>query len=256
MIMTADKKISSQNRIDFLDGLRGLSIIVIVIFHMLYDVGYFFNTDLGFFSERFQYPIQLIFPAMFFIVSGICTAFSRNSVRRGAMLFLLGQAITIITSVFIPEEIIIFGVITFIGCSMMIYEFIKHLLNRIPWRIVFIVSLLLYIVLFRVSDHQQIFLFYKFIDIDFPDNYNYLYPIGIKYSGFYSSDYFPIIPNIFLFIAGTALSRPINEKKFPKWFYRMKMPVFNIIGRKSLIIYIVHQPVIFAIMTTIKFLKG
>ena len=71
--------------------------------------------------------------------------------------------------------------------------------------------------------------------------------LGFMEVGFYSADYFSLIPWFFLFIAGYFGYRLVEEKglleKIGEW---KPLPrVFGYIGRQSLIIYMLHQPVIY-----------
>ncbi len=76
----------------------------------------------------------------------------------------------------------------------------------------------------------------------------WLFPLGFKGYGFASSDYFPLLPNLGYFLLGSVLGR---------WLYRQKQsllprvnaqtPVirfFRFCGEHSLLIYMVHQPIL------------
>jgi hypothetical protein len=142
--------------------------------------------------------------------------------------------------------------ISFFGLSMLIYGVLKPLFDKIPWYIQFIIWTFLYLIFFDFPESNTIHLFIK--DVGIPDvltTNQYLYPIGITTSTFSSADYFPLVPWLFVFLAGTALSVPIIQKKFPKWFYQIRMPFLDFCGRKSLIIYILHQPIIYGVLSLI-----
>ena len=61
------------------------------------------------------------------------------------------------------------------------------------------------------------------------------------------TDFFPLIPWIFLFAAGFYLWNFIVEKNLTKYF-ELKIPVLDKIGRYSLWIYLAHQPIIMGIL--------
>ena len=67
---------------------------------------------------------------------------------------------------------------------------------------------------------------------------------GFVSSGFYSADYFPILPWIFVFLLGTWLGGKIREGKLPERFYTARFPFFPKVGRHALLIYILHQPIL------------
>jgi uncharacterized membrane protein len=83
---------------------------------------------------------------------------------------------------------------------------------------------------------------------------NWLAPLGIYSSTFSSSDYFPLFPWLFVFLAGTFLGRFAAAEKFPQFTYKSHIPPLSFMGRHALIIYIVHQPIIFGIAWVIDFL--
>lgn len=238
---------SRKNRIDILDALRGAATIFVVIYHLLFDLIYFKGFHIPFFFSDTMEIIHVSFLIILFSVSGICTAFSSNSLKRGVMLFLIGELITIGFSIFAPDDIIVFGVLTFFGVSMILYEFIKPLLNKLPWYITFFVCILLYIMFYNFS-RGEINLFAAKVYFNLPRDREYLYPLGIPSYDFFSSDYFPLIPHFFMFLAGTALSKPVKEHKLPDWFYNIKTPVIRFIGRHSLLIYLIHQPLFMILM--------
>jgi len=73
---------------------------------------------------------------------------------------------------------------------------------------------------------------------------------------FVSFDYFPLLPWIFIFLLGTWAGIYIAGQKLPTWFYEAEVPVFPAIGRKALIIYVLHQPVLYAVVMGIAALGG
>ena len=69
-------------------------------------------------------------------------------------------------------------------------------------------------------------------------------------------DYFPIFPWIFLFVAGYFLYRIFHSRGWDeKLFARGNLPVINWLGRHTLPIYLIHQPVLYGLGLVWYYLK-
>ena len=132
---------------------------------------------------------------------------------------------------------------------MVLTALMDKVLDRIPWPLLAALGVVLWLMFANFKD-GVVHLGFKDVTFALPD-VGYLYPLGIKHSTFYSSDYFPLIPFFFMFLAGRGLYRPIAKGSFPKWFYSSHSRPVEWIGRHSLIIYAVHQPVLIGIVSLI-----
>ena len=79
--------------------------------------------------------------------------------------------------------------------------------------------------------------------------YDMLYPLGLPGSGFKSMDYFPLLPWLFLFLTGYFFY-DLRSGEPPE----LKLPVITAMGRHSLLIYLLHQPVIYGVLTVLHWL--
>ena len=238
-----DTEIGRKNRAEFLDLLRGFAIIYVMLYHLLYDLIFFGRMDIPFFFTDWWEAVHQLFLIILFGISGVCAGFSKNVLKRGATLFLMGEALTIATSLLMPDNIIVFGVLSCFGAIMLIYGVISPLLKKLPNIAVFVVFTLLTMVFFDFPRNESIYLLFREIPLNLPENAGYLYPIGITSAGFRSADYFPLIPYGFIFLAGTSFSDYVKGGNLPKFIYKTKLPVINFLGRHSLWAYIIHQPV-------------
>lgn len=236
-------EIGRKNRAELLDLLRGFAIIYVMLYHLLYDLIFFGGMDLPFFFTEWWETVHQLFLIILFGVSGVCAGFSKNVLKRGATLLLMGELLTIGTAVLMPEDVIVFGVLSCFGTIMLVYGVIAPLLKKLPNIVIFVVFTLLTVVFFDFARNESLFLLFTRVQLDLPDNINYLYPIGITSESFRSADYFPLIPYGFIFLAGTAFSDFVKSGQLPKLFYKAKLPVINFLGRNSLWVYIIHQPV-------------
>ena len=79
---------------------------------------------------------------------------------------------------------------------------------------------------------------------DFLYNARWLFFAGFMPPGFYSADYFPLIPWLFLFWTGLFAWRIIG----PKLADVPRIGAYEWISRRALLIYLLHQPVAYGIL--------
>ncbi len=85
----------------------------------------------------------------------------------------------------------------------------------------------------------------------------WLFPLGWTYPGFYSADYFPLFPWFFVFLVGSWAGYYVAERKLPERFYELKgVPFFSWLGRRSLFIYVIHQPILYGLVMLILLISG
>lgn len=233
-----------NKRIWELDVFRGIMLLIMISFHLAYDLVYLFGLvrlSTPFARDVFRFCSNWA-GAPFLFISGICVTFSSHPVRRGLQVIGCGMVITAVTVgmyllSFADDGIIIyFGVLQCLGVCMLLWPFVKKLPTP--------VLLLLGIVLSAVG------LYWKFnVRVDFP----WLIPLGLASHTFSSSDYFPLLPNFGYFLVGAFLGRkfyPVRKTLFPKYDPpRHAIPKFLCFcGRHSLLIYMIHQPVLAALV--------
>lgn len=77
--------------------------------------------------------------------------------------------------------------------------------------------------------------------------------LGFTMKGFFSTDYFSFLPWIFLFWGGFFLNRALSAQGHGKAFagpvFHLQVPVLNLIGRHSLPVYLIHQPILYLLIT-------
>ena len=249
-VRTSAAEKTGRERIEALDLLRGGAMLLVVAYHILYDLKFIYGKDIPRAVTPGQPEIETVhicFLWVLFAVPGICSGFSRNSLKRGAALYILGFGITLVTAVFMPGELIVFGVISCFGACMVITSFLRKWLDRIPLQAGFIMFALLWFIFRNFYRSGEIDLIFTSVNVPLPEC-DFLYPIGIRGAHFRSSDYFPVIPYLFMFLAGNFLYKPVSERRMPEWFYKIKSGAVGFIGRHTLFIYIVHQPIILLIL--------
>ncbi len=252
----SEYKTKNKSRIYLLDELRGFAIFCMVFYHAFYTVGMLFNWDWGKILLNFFEPAEPFFAGLFIFISGICSNLSHSNIERGAKLFFIAFILTVVTYFAVGSNAVIrFGILHMLSICMMLYGILSKLCSFIPMWIGVAVNAALFVLTFGVTA--------GYIGIPFiwtlglpAELYNtdFLYPFGFIGKGFYSSDYFSLFPWMFLFFAGGFFGRLAAQKKFPKAAYKNYVPFFSIMGKYSLIIYLVHQPVIFGICQGIEYI--
>jgi len=230
-----------KQRIALIDAARGLAVILMVAHHLLFDLVEFLNAPEWLFSNPAFNLLHYFFAGLFIFLSGISSKFSRSNVKRGLKAFALALGITVVTH-FIDAPIR-FGVLHLLGFAMVFYGLTRRLWDGIPRK----AAPFIYLALLVGSA-----LAVRLIVI----NFEHIWMLGWTVEGFVSYDYFPIFPWLFVFLAGTWAGQYIIEERLPRWFYEKKVPLFPAVGRKALLIYILHQPVLYGIVMLIAKLIG
>lgn len=235
-----------NDRVGFIDELRGLSILLMVIYHLGYDLVYIFGFSIPFFESAALNFLRDFFAGIFVFISGVCCRFSHSNAKRGIICLGCALLLTIVSFLFVPDEVIWFGILHLLGVSMLLFSLLKPLLDRI-FSPIFGAGLfgVIFILLYQIPMG-------KIGWIHLPDNLyccDFLAPVGLPPANFFSADYFPLIPWLFLFIAGSYFGVIVKNKKLPGYIYSSHCDFLAASGRHTLVIYLLHQPIIYGILT-------
>jgi uncharacterized membrane protein len=230
----------SAQRIWEIDFLRGLSILLVVGYHLLYDLGAYagverflgFTTDL---STSAWTVAQRFFAGLFILLSGISGTLTRSNVRRGLRLLAVALVITAATFVFDSQSAVWFGILHLLAVSMLIYGVAFAKVKAVVCAIGGAAVLGLGAALPVLKKGMSV-------------RFDWLLPLGIHSPWFQSFDYFPLIPWFGVFLIGAALGKSVYASRRSLLPWRLPQTFFNAAGRHSLIIYIVHQPVILGVL--------
>jgi len=229
----------AKQRIQIIDALRGIAVVLMVIHHLLYDCVEFLDAPGWLFTNPVFDVLHYVFAGLFIFLSGISSRFSRGNIKRGIKVIIIAAAITLVT--YIIDMPIIFGVLHLLGFSMLFFGLTRKLWDAIPKK----AAPLIYIAAIVGS---------ALATMKLPLESEYIWMFGWTQEGFVSFDYFPILPWLFVFLLGTWAGYYIKEKKLPAVFYEASVPVFPAVGRKALLIYVLHQPVLYAIVMGVRYM--
>ena len=238
-IIDTDKK-----RIEIIDALRGFSVVLMVCHHLLYNIWQFLDGPKWLFSNPVFDILHYIFAGLFILLSGVSSRFSRDNIRRGSIVIVIAVIFTFVT-VRMVNMPIWFGILHLLGFSMLLYGITFKFWNAFPKTLAPLIFIPLIIVSAMARVKMQLTSGAAWIR-------DLLWILGWQQKGYRSTDYFPILPWVFVFLLGTWAGWYITERKLPGRFYSIKPPIFPAIGRKALLIYILHQPVLYALVMLIR----
>lgn len=212
-----------------IDFFRGIAIILMVVFHIVFDLSDLYNFPIPYEHGEF-YFVGKAAAILFMLIAGISCFFSRNNVKRGIRVFAAAMAITLVTYIFMPDLTIKFGILHFLGICMILYPLLKRL-NRYYLLAGGVLAIAAGIYMSRII---------------MP--FNFLFPIGLTGNNFTSGDYYPLLPWIGVFMFGIAAGKIFYpQKKSLFKFQAVENPV-SFMGRHSLLIYVIHQPIILLVL--------
>ncbi|HWR63012.1 MAG TPA: heparan-alpha-glucosaminide N-acetyltransferase, partial [Candidatus Thermoplasmatota archaeon] len=126
-------KKTSSGRFWEIDALRGIAIILMILYHLVFDLNYFmlYTTDLNSLPVLlFLYPVSTTF--LLLVGISLTISYSRAQqklskqqlqvkfLKRGTSVFGLGLLITLVTWVYPHDGYIMFGVLHCIGLSILL----------------------------------------------------------------------------------------------------------------------------------------
>ena len=243
-------------RIGILDEIRGIDYIAMILYHLYYDIVFVYGHDMPDWLDVGMRWLQPVIAGVFIFIAGISCNFSSNNFKRGSLYFFIGMLLTFVTSVAMPSELILFGVLHFLGIACLIYGFVGQFTESIPWVIGVVIFGLLYVAALNIP--QGYIGFEGLFKAELPDflyGHYHLFPLGFPSYDFVSADYFPLIPNLFLFFAGASFGQYFASG-VSKGMSMTRFSGLAFLGRHGLWIYLLHQPVIIAILELIFKLTG
>lgn len=247
---TAPPRAAGQ-RLWEIDTLRGMAVITMIIFHLRWDLSFFGALpplDLSF--GRFWFLFQRYTAISFVLLVGLSLTLKRAGLERNKVpagkqfisylkqgLWIFGWGM-VVTLVFWASGVgaVHFGVLHLIGFSIIAaFPLLRFKwLNLALWALLFVLG--------RVIISQQIHL-----------NRLWLVWLGIYPMIYRVDDYFPVIPWFGVVLLGVFFGNllyPAGRRVvlLPDWGDVAPVRGLRFIGRHTLPIYLLHQPVLIALL--------
>ena len=224
-------------RILWIDVIRGISILAMVTFHFAFDLMYFGFAK----SDLIYQPDWRLFERMiafsFLFIAGLSLSITHKSwinwksfLRRYGVTAICAVLISIVTYILFNNDMIRFGILHAISVSGLV----GLLLLKLNSLSLFFLAVLLFLLNLFIPQPLEGDYFWQWL----------IYTTETPNS----LDYRPIIPWITPFILGMA-----SYQLFKKWdllevnntITHNELSILCWLGRNSLVIYLVHQPILF-----------
>jgi uncharacterized membrane protein len=235
---------STHNRFWEIDLLRTFAIIMMITFHALYLLNYFdiHNTGVPGMPYGFWWWFPRVTGGTFIFIAGISLTITYSRVKRmsgfmlrGLKIFAWGMAITLITWLISREGYVRFGILHFFGIAFILAPFFTRFR---------FLNLILGIALLAIGIYLQ----EQRVFVDFP----WLLWLGLMPDGFWTMDYWPLLPWFGLFLVGMFCGKmlyPQGNRRFN--IHEFNDPVTSALtlpGRHPLVIYLAQWPAVIGIL--------
>lgn len=236
----------SKSRIHMLDELRGLCVVLMVFYHAFYTFGYMFSFTPAKQLMQFFSPVEPLFAGIFIWLCGFSCRLSRNNLKRGGLLAAVAVGMSLFLFLFMRDQMIWFGILHCLAVCILLFTALKKPLDRLSPLVGLVLSAVLFLLTYNVPYYEGRYFGIEPFAWYYPASWmrhEWLMPFGIGYT--FASDYFPLLPWVFCFLAGTFVGR--WKSKLPAFVKNPHCPPLAFVGRHSLLIYLAHQPVIYAV---------
>ena len=231
-------------RVFLLDFTRGICVLAMIAYHFCWDLGYFGFIDLRLITQGLGLFIAQLIGLSFITIAGISSrllslsdSFKQKFLKRILKLVFISVVISTATFMLNRDSFIFFGILHFLSvCS------------------------LISLILIYIKNSFHLFLIFLCAAIISISGIAFNLPFMLSWLGFNkeipaTNDFYPLFPwitfYIFGFWSGKIIYKKLSQKDddfaVPINGIYMFFKFFEYIGQKALVIYILHQPILFSL---------
>jgi len=241
---------SEKTRLHALDSIRGITLLSMIAYHAMWDLVYMFGVHAPWYRSDGAHLWQQSICWTFILLSGFCHSLGRKPLRRGGIVLLASVVISAVTMILMPEQRVLFGVLTLLGCSMLLMIPVGGLCRRFVSPYIGAAVSFAVFLLTKTVQTGVLTVFGKTLLV-LPETLyanNLTAFFGFPGPDFYSTDYFPLTPWFFLYLCGWFGYEIFHSRGWLSVFSGPRVPGLAFLGRHSLVIYMLHQPLIYAVL--------
>ena len=241
---------SSINRSQLIDGLRAIAVLAMIVYHFAWDLGFFNIVDPVLVNSGWWKTFAVSIGSSFLFLSGISFWLSsckgikfRKFFKRFLILFSAALIVSLGTYQANSNTFVFFGILHLLSACTLL----GLLIYRLPSTLIIFIGL-------------SVIVLKPYLISDFYEP-KYLAWIGLYTGSTGSVDFYGFIPWSSAYILGLGFSKiTFKIKEEGKWINNFLfsnsrknsklIKTFFWMGRNSLLIYLIHQPILIGLIYT------
>ncbi len=236
-----------------IDTLRGAAVVAMMFFHFMWLLWFFNLTRQNVVGDAWQTFARGIGTTFIFLLGVSATLdYARTLVKgvnpfmrmlkRGLLVFACGLIVSVGTYQFVHEEWVRFGILHHAGVAIILAYFFM----RAPASLTLIIGFALIAAGSYLGGLRG-------------DTSQWLIPFGVVPRGLGMVDYYPLLPWFGVALLGVAAGKwlyPNGQRQFtlPDTGNFILFRTLRFLGRHSLIVYLVHQPIFIALLIVLGYI--
>ena len=232
-------------RVFLLDITRGICVLAMIAYHFCWDLGYFGFIDLRLITQGFGLFIAQLIGLSFITIAGISSrilslsdSFKQKFLKRFFKLVFISAVISTATFMLNRNSFIFFGILHFLSVCSLISLILIYIKSSFHLLLIFLCAAIISIS--GITFNLPFMLSWLGFNKEIPGNKRFLSIISLD-----NFLFFWIL--VFGKIIYEKLSQKDNDFSMPISEINIFFKFFEYMGQKALVIYILHQPILFSL---------